>query len=299
MISKIESEVESDIESLFISHSNLKHLAILSLLLFLAFLSYKGTLSAVFDYFINDHVFQVDRDYLAESGEKSEKTLEVISGLKSILGLIQSSEGGVSFVIDVNVQLGKLFNVVTELIDISWTISLVSILSILVQEQLLAFSKIWMAPIVTLFFMLFGLSYGLSAFSSRIGVLLRKLAETGLLLVFVIHLVVPLSIYLTASVSDAFFGDDKSEIHDNYQAISDNLSQLNASASLHEQVKQTITVFSDSRKSVNKDSQSYATLMIKHVVISIVEYVLTPLLLMVSLYFLMRFSLNMVWHHND
>ena len=293
-IKEIES-VASDIEQKLIHSDNLKHLLLLAFLLLLAYLSHIGVLTSIVHYTINDHVFTVDRNYLDHAQATAEKTLSVISGIKSMLALIQSSSGGISFIVDVNVQLGQLFSGISDLVTMSWKISLASLISIKIQGYLLDLSTVSMAPLLTIFFVLLGVSTGISRRFAEAGKFVSSLSLTGLMLVFVAHIILPLSIYITASISNYYFSSISAAVHQSYETISDNLSKHNPNDSLHNQVKNTITSFTHGQKNIRGDSTSYARSTVFHTIFSILEYVITPLLLFVSLYLLIKQILIRVW----
>lgn len=289
------TSTETKIKDELVSPSNLRHLAVLLLLLFLSFLSYHGILSSILDYIINDHVFQVSRDYLDQASKTTEKTLAIVSGLKVILALIQSSQGGISFIVDVNVQLGQMMNVIVELINISWMVSIASLFSIKVLGILLDLSRFSMAPLMTLFFAVYGVSYGLGLHFPQFGGFFSHLSRSGLFLVIIAHLVIPLTVYVSASVSYFFYSDNTSTIHQSYQSIGNNMSKHNPDDGLHDQVKNTISAFSKSQKSVHGDARNYTHLTMGHAVFAIAEYVLTPLILLIALVVLVRTALIKLW----
>jgi len=163
-----------------------------------------------------------------------------LSGIKSTLALIQSSQGGISFFVDVNVQLGQVFSGISDLVTMSWKISLASILSIRLQGYLLDLSVVSMAPLLTLFFVLVGISLAVSRRFPVTGQFFSELSLTGLLLVFVVHFLWPLTIYATASASSYYFKEISSAVHQGYTEINDTLSENDPKESLHNQ--QILTV---------------------------------------------------------
>ena len=285
----------SDIEELLIHPRKLKHLLYLALFLFLGYLSHIGLISNLLHLVLNEHVLTVDRNYLSEAQKTSEKTMTVLSGIKSTLALIQSSQGGISFIVDVNVQLGQVFSGISELVTMSWKISLASILSIRLQGYLLDLSVISMAPLFTLFFVLVGASLSLSRVFPRIGGFFSEISLTGLLLVFVVHFLWPLTIYVTASASNYYFSEISSAVHQGYEEIDKSLSQHNPKDSLHNQVKTTIKTFNNGQQDLSESATKYSRSMVFHTIFSILEFVVMPLAVFILMVTVTRRVLSRIW----
>lgn len=112
------------------NQSSLLNLGILSMLLLLAYMSYVGAISSFFDQTMYTQIDPVSQAYLKTTGHHAKETLVILSEIKAALALLQSSSGGISFILDVQVQLGQILDVIVELIDLAWSITLASVAAV-------------------------------------------------------------------------------------------------------------------------------------------------------------------------
>jgi len=288
-------KVATELRDPVVSPHNIKHLGVLLLLLVLCYLSYYGVLRSLLDTLFHGHLYAVSHVYLENAGSETEETLLVVSAIKTFLALIESSSGGISFIVDVEVQLGHVVSVMSELIDYAWQVSLVALLGIKIMTLLLEFSKVVVGPLLTLLFILYGLTYAISPHLPRIGNFFRQLAKSGLLIVLFVYMVVPLSIYVTASAGLFVFSEHKSVHHEGFQTLNDRLGQHDHSSSLGHQIKHIIGTFKHTQKSAANDAKGYANLVTSHIIYSLIEYFFLPVLLMAVLALITRSILMRVW----
>ncbi len=257
-------------------------------LLVLVYSSYHGISSWILDTAINQHLVAVGHSYLDTAQADALETLGVISIIKTGLAVIQSSSGGISFFIDIQVQLGELFNVFSEVINHAWQISWLSLASIETMKLLLDLSRSTLTPVLTVSFMLLGAGYGLSLFSSsesrfsisRFSKGFYHLSRWGVFLLIIIHLVIPVSIFVVSSGSSFLFSEKKQEIHQEFLKLKGQMEGHQKESGLHRQVKATISVFKSNQETVHQQSTAASSLVIKHAVYSLAEHLILPLLLM-------------------
>lgn len=263
--------------------SRLKHLGVLSTLLLLSYLAFIGVFNHILDVIINSHMDDVSRAYLKTSSRDTLEIFGILSAMKAVLALLQSSSGGISFFIDVQVQLGQFISALFDLVNYAWLFSIASASSCFGLEVLLDLSRISMAPILTLFFSLTGLYVGLRDPMPRISSALYEAARLILFAALLVHFVVPLSIYLSAAAGNLFFLKYNKEVHQGISAIHSKVPGHNSEDGLHEQVKGAIHHFKKHQSKMHKHVSEFSHLTVKHIVLVILERFIMPIAL---IYFL-------------
>ena len=277
------------------THPRLLHLGVLSTLMLLAYLSYMGTVTRFFDLIINAHIEQVARAYLATTAQETTKTLEILSATKAALALLQSSSGGISIIVEVQIQLGQILHVIVELINRAWSVSLAAVAAVEGLGLLLDLSKLSMAPILTLFFVALGITYGLHKRTPRVAHAFASLARTALFLALAVHFVIPLTIYSTAAVGNFFFHGQKKEVQQGFESVRGATPKHKLDDGLRNQVKSVINKFKDSQGEMHNRTRAISRLTGSHILLSIAEHLVVPLLFLVLYGFLFRQFLDTLW----
>ena len=259
------------------------HLGILIAVMALMAIAWHGGFNAILDVLIKGHIDEVNRGYLAASLVESDSLLEIISGMKVLLALLQSSSGGISFFIDVQIRLGETMNVLVELINQAWQFSVASVAANHTMTMLLDLSHLATAPTLTLFFALVGLSVATHHRAINLSTAIGRIAQTMLFVVLFVHLAIPLAIYGTASASHYLFQEHRSAIKQEFKQHYEKMPKHNVSDGLHSQVKETIDQFKQHQKGADKQSETLSSLTIKHMVVVVIEGLVLPLLLLYGL----------------
>ncbi|MET1254386.1 hypothetical protein [Aliikangiella maris] len=263
--------------------NKLIHLFKLLLLLFLIHLANSGMLTGLINFIFHQSIEAVNFKYLNAAIAESEETLLVLSETKSLLAVIQSSTGGISFFIDVQVQLGQMLNVVVELIDYAWKISLGALATIEVLKIIQSVATLSMTPLLVILLQSIALSIALKNRLPTIALKLKKITDIGLFLVIFTHIIIPLSIFLTATLSHHYLRDHRAAIHEQYQQIHKSLPKHHTVSEMHSEVKDSIKTFKAVHSKANKHSTNYAGVTTKHFVYSFIEFFITPITLAILL----------------
>ncbi len=274
--------------------SRLYHLSVLIVIAVLMAVAYHGGFNAILDILIKGHIDDVNRGYLASSLHESDTLLEIISGMKVLLALLQSSSGGISFIVDVEIRLGETMNVLVELINQAWQFSVASVAANHAMSMLLDLSYLATAPTLTLFFALYGLSLSVRSRAINLSVSIERIAQAMLFIVLFVHLAIPLAIYGTATASHYLFQDYRGSIKSEFQQHYDRMPKHNATDSLHSQVKTTIDQFNQHQKDADKQSESLSSLTIKHIVVVVIEGLVLPVLLLLGLLMLFKSLIQII-----
>ncbi|MCG8334728.1 MAG: hypothetical protein MJE63_09435 [Proteobacteria bacterium] len=276
----------------------------------LVYLSHHGILTWILDTAFNQHILAVGHSYLDTAQTDALETLTVINVIKTGLAVIQSSSGGISFFIDVQVQLGELFNVFSEVINRAWQVSWLALAAIETMKLLLDFSRFTLTPLLTISFIFLGFGYGLSLFPTpKTGIGIKQLyrgcyylSKWGFFLLIMIHLIIPVSIFVVSSGSSLLFPEKKQEIHREFVALKALMEDHQKESSLHSQVRGTISAFKTNKTSVHQQSGTLSALVVKHAVYSLAEHLVLPLLLMIIFSVILRRFMHrnpVIFFHKD
>ncbi len=249
----------------------------------LSYLSVRGIFTEVFNFLINDHIRHVDEVYLQLVSNEALETLEVISEIKMLLALIQSSVGEVSFIIGIQVQLGQLLHVLVELVDRAWLASLAAIAAIEGMKLLLDLAFLSMSSLLSLVFICLGFFYGTQGSFQRLSVVFGIIAKWSMFLVLFTHFVVPLSIFTASTVSHHFFASHRAQIHQEFQTIHRHIPKHKKNSGMKERVEHTISSFEKLNDVFTNGSKGYSRVTVKHIVYSFIEFFVIPLVLLLLL----------------
>ncbi len=262
----------------------------IKLLALLAFfyLSYSGLLTQLMSTLIHADIQAFNQQYLDNASKSSIETLEVMTGIKSVLALLQSFSGGISFVVDIQVQLGQSLSALSEVIDKAWQISLASVAAVEGLKLIHYAAHFSMKSLLVVLFLLLGLALGLKHMAPKISIKLEKLALLGLFLVVFTHIIVPVTIYITASISEHFLQPHKQAIHSQFSELHNTIPKHNANESLHNQVKGINHTYKNKMKNHAKQFASYSSLAARHFIYSVTEFIILPIVIVLFLSHLVR-----------
>jgi hypothetical protein len=273
----------------------LNHLVKLTALLLLAFLAFAGKLSIVSDGIGGSYLDKVSRSYMKTEKQASADLFEVLSASKGALTSFSSGKGGVSSIIDTQVQLGQSLSATYDMVNYAWLFALASLAAMSAFELLLDLSRLSMAPALTLFLCCMGFSLGVRRRLPSVSMMLSEVASFLLFVVLLVHVVIPLSLFGVAAASQHFSQGHKNEIYENVSTIQTRLPQHATEAGLHGQVEGIAKHLQDNQRSVRKSTSMLSILTAKHIVLCIGEYFLAPLILICALSLLSLRIIRRIW----
>lgn len=259
------------------SHS-IRTIAILAVVNAGIYLAYQGLLSQWLRWFVASRaVDKANLEYINNAQHYTTELLAVTSESKMLLSVLQSSQGGVDFFIDVEIQLGKILTPLVDLVDYAWDLALAALASIEILRFLLQIGELSMTPLLTAFLMLIGLTYVTRSYFVRISSLFCSTAKIVGIAVLLTHFLIPWSIYSTAQLSDHVLAPHKTAIYQGYSDLHSDLPQHSDTQGLKQQVKGGILHFKHQQKKLHKHTSVLTSLTAKHLVISLLEYLMLPL----------------------
>lgn len=275
--------------------SRLFHLCVLAVLLLLSYLSFVGVFTSLFELIVNAHIEEVARAYIHTTEHQTTKILDILSAIKSALAVLQSSDGGISFIVDVKIQLGQILNVIVELVDRAWIVSFVSKVATEGLGLLLDLSKLSTAPVLTLFFVALGIAYGIQRRAPRPAHAIIHVARLTLFVALVVHFVIPLSIYATAALGHYYFHGQKEIILQGFESVHAATPKHELGAGLHDEIKSVIKEFKLSQAGMHGRTSEISRLTENYMVLSITEHLLVPLVFLSLFWVAFRQFLAKLW----
>lgn len=258
-----------------------KHLIFLALISIFSYLCFNGTIASILDNLYYNHIYAVNNLYLEASLKDTTELYETLSGLKVLFSILSSSSGGISFIVDAQVQLGEFLNVVDSLFTKAWVVSLAVIYILKLMVFILEFSKIIMPYILSLFSITFGLSYALKPSYIKLAYFMGKISMIWLFIALFIYVVVPFFIYFSSIISHTHFTDQKVQRAIHFKNIYSTFNHKNQS--LHDDISSSMDYLKENKKQIKEKNSFYSKLTIEHVFYTFLEFVLIPIILIIVL----------------
>lgn len=233
-------------------------------------------------------IYAENEAFLKDATSRAESMSLLLAELHAGLLVLQSSQFGISFIVDANIQLGHAIAQLTELVAYGRNYALFNLMALHIIENLLVLVQ-WLSPWLMVFALL-GLLAIVSADTwlstrNRWHMSLIRFGEGAVILVILLVLVFPLSVYMVSRSNEAITG---ALYHESYQAVSDSSQHIlgeSDSSSIKDDASTSISQF----KTVKVDLSSKSSYLTRHVTryaaVTFLEVFLLPAL----------FSLFMLW----
>ncbi len=267
-----------------------QHIVLPLLIISCAYLAYIGFFSWLVHWLLISHVNNVSQNYLHSASLARSELLGLLSASKTVLAILHSSQAGVNLIVDAQIQLGQSLNVIFELINHSWLVSVISLAAIEAWKLLLDLSYFSMAKILVVFFLCYGLHFALRRYKHTLPVsnALLKLSDSLLFIVLLVHFIFPVSVFVTATVGEHYFSSHKAALHSRYREIQSELPAYNMDSGLKDQVKQGVEHFKVSQKKLHLHITTLTHLTAQYTIYSLAEFILLPLMFVIVFSILTR-----------
>ncbi len=267
------------------------HLVVLQLCLGLWLLYTAGIFTSVSHIFGKDRLHKSNKEYLDTSKKEVVETFVVLSGLKTELSILESTSGGIDFIVEAKVQVGKIVTPLNAIIDHAWKSSLLGMISLESLSLVLDFSAPSFAPCAHLFFFL-------SAVYSVFGIFLASVArvmKTGLTAVFfvisIIHIVIPGAVFGASLLSKAATKDLATSVHNGFVKHRNDVRTHNKAKGIHDKIKERLGHTQNVHNSLEDRLRLMVDIVIKHIVIILLNNFVFPLIMVYSIFFVIKKSL--------
>lgn len=238
----------------------------------------------VIDFVGRGYIHDQATTYLKDSEVSAGETFLILSTAKAGLAIVESSEGGITFVIEAKVQLGRAFEVLKELINRSWEISFLSLTILFASQIILDSANALAEPL----FILLAATALIHLICRRMGnrhadttsKILRSLA-TG---VFVLIFALPISIFLTSLVSKTLMHHYSEQANSAYIAHNELFQHGSSNEGLKESSHTALNNYKTFKKDIHGHVKTMHTHVYRHMAIVVLETLILPFLILSILY---------------
>ncbi len=230
------------------------------------------------------YVTEEAQAYLKVSEKQAKETFELLSIAKAGFGLIESSQGGISIIIDMQVQVGKVLVALTNLIDFAWEASLAGLAILFVTQLSLALVQ---SALPTLLFCV-----ALSWFSYSACLLTghavtqkaRQLLHAFMVIFVMLVYAVPMAIYGVSVASTELSAQTSTPLKGALSLTNSLYNTQTSHESLKHQTTHAVETLKQNREHINKHVSTLHTYIYQHLAAKLLELFILPLLLLLIFY---------------
>ncbi|MGI9281140.1 MAG: hypothetical protein ACR2PX_16155 [Endozoicomonas sp.] len=227
------------------------------------------------------NLFHSNDAFIDSAEDRAESMTLTLSELHAGLLVLQSSEFGISFIVDANIQLGNIVAQATDLAAYGRNFALFNLLALHVIDNTLKLVQ-WLTPWLILVGQAGLLSIliadtWLSA-KNRWHMSLIRFGEGAVITVLLLVIIFPFSINLVRQSSEAV---TESLYHESYQALLNTQEHIlgsSSSASIKDDASDSIALFKNARVKLSEKSSYLASNLTRYVAVTMMEVFLLPLL---------------------
>lgn len=245
---------------------------------------HQNSLFTVLDNMGRSHLIMEDHSFLNESREESTEVFAVLTAIKSGLSLLESSSAGISFIVDVELQVGKIASAILEMVNYAWSASFISLGAISAIEIFLHLLEKLNHPIMYFSLLLLSLYF----FAQLIGLkqkdYLLRITKVAFFLLILFYVCAPLSIYLGAKASKTITRPISVNVKEQLKGHAKNYEMQNQSGDLKERSQEAIDHFVKHSKSLENAHHSLAQLLIDHLILLLFDLFIFPVIFLSLLY---------------
>ena len=255
-----------------------------------------GIMDIIFENTIFNLFKNLTKPYLKKAYEESKKLFITLSLLKGTADVIEGSTVNVNMILGMNVEIGDIVKPIYDIINTIWQISLASVV-ILKLETI--YYEIFRVKIASILIFVSLVTYFPCTFTkNKITEILKKISKYAFSLLIFIYIVLPGAILLSSGVSGYFENEYKKPAVaqlttslDKLNKVKDELFVLEQSKSLFnipgqlESAKERFNGFGNEINNVSKSLTDNTPIIIG---ITLLSYLIMPLLVIIFLYKLMK-----------
>lgn len=278
-----------------------QHIAIIAFILGLISLHSFGYLHYALDSIGGGRMSESNSAFIIESENAATETFLVFSTIKAGLALMQSSSAGVSFIVDMDLQVGQILQSLKEVVDVAWSASLVSMSSLFTMHLITKWSETLTNPLLHIFFVALIAHYLTHHLSPKFYNLSARIGAFCLLLVLTTHLVIPLTIYslsvTSKEVSEIFAKDAHNEISTQHKDL---MIQSKAGENLRDQASASLKAYENLEGKLDDKLVHMTKYIVQHVAVIVFNMFIFPGVFFLGLsYLLHKASLQIFRYSNE
>ena len=251
-----------------------------------------GIMNKIFEFTIFNFFKNMTKPYLERAYEESKKLFITLSLLKGTTDVIEGSTVNVNVILGMNIQIGDLVQPIYDIIDILWKISLASVVVLKLETIYYEIFKMKLASILIFISLVTYLPYTFS--KNMVTEALKKISKYTLLGLTFIYILLPGTILLSSAMSDYFEKEYKepavvrlNQSLDKLNKVKDDLFVMEQSKNIFNipgQIESTKNKFSNLGQEISNVSKDLADFTPVIIGITLVSYIIMPLLLLIFLY---------------
>jgi hypothetical protein len=265
----------------------------------LLYLNVQGIFTEHFDKKDNNYIAIANQAYLTETQKQAVKTYLLLAELDAGLSMLQSSRAGISFVMDVDIQVGRALKQINALVEKSTQVSLLAMGGIFVIEVLLKFCE-WASPLIFTLLLIIAFCYCfLCVFMTsqcKVSRIVAALTSFILALFINVHLLFPLAVYGSGFAQKELTSEMAKEVHDGFSAAHQHMLGTDNKMGMRERVEHTIKQYEKVIVGIPHKVEHISSHFVRHIVVVIFNVILFPLLF---LYIFSSCSMRMLEHMFD
>lgn len=271
-------------------HNGFKYVVLAALCILLAvtwWLAGNGQLQHL-DHLLMGNLIRENTGFLEDAERRARSITLLLAELHAGLMVLQSSEFGISFFVNANIQLGNIISQLTEMVAYGRNFALFNLVALHSIDTLLTMIQ-WLTPWLVLV-----AEVGMIAIvatdtwlptRSRLHMSLIRFGEGVLIIVFLLAFIFPLSVNAVSKTSQAV---TEALFHDSYHAIRDTRHHIlkgDSYKSIKDDASSSLEQFSNIKVKLSEKTSHLATNMTRYVAITLLEVFILPIL----------FTLLMLW----
>ena len=251
-----------------------------------------GIMNKIFEFIIFNFFKNMTKPYLERAYEESKKLFITLSLLKGTTDVIEGSTVNVNVILGMNIQIGDLVQPIYDIIDILWKISLASVVVLKLETIYYEIFKMKLASILIFISLVTYLPYTFS--KNMVTEVLKKISKYTLLGLTFIYILLPGTILLSSAMSDYFEKEYKepavvrlNQSLDKLNKVKDDLFVMEQSKNIFNipgQIESTKNKFSNLGQEISNVSKDLADFTPVIIGITLLSYIIMPLLLLIFLY---------------
>ena len=249
-------------------------------LIFLLLCSFSVIDNAI-DFAGRDYINQLSMTFLKDSESHTQETFLLLSAGKGSMAVLESSEAGISFIVDVNVRLGNMISPLKEAFDYAWEFTLGSLSIILLSQMLLNIVDALFVPYL-IFIACVWFAYELMRLfkPSNKGRLQTLLKQSSFLLAL-LFFAFPLAIASTSMFSDVISSQHARNVHDDLNSHNKLFSiDQTKGTSLKDSAEGAVATYKKQRGDIEGHLEKIHKTLYTHIAVGITETIILPLLLL-------------------
>ncbi|RRD40927.1 hypothetical protein EII29_00295 [Leptotrichia sp. OH3620_COT-345] len=251
-----------------------------------------GLMDIILKFTVQDFFKNLTKPYLEKAYEESKKLFITLSLLKGTTDVIEGSTVNVNVILGMNIQIGDMVQPIYDIVDVLWKISLASVVVLKLETVYYEIFKVKLASILVFVSLISYFPY--TFFKNTVTEILKKISKYILLTFIFIYILLPGTIFVSSVISDYFEREYKNpavmrlnQSLDNLNKVKDDLFILEQSKGIFnipgqiESTKNKFSNLSHEIANVSKDLADYTPVIIG---ITLMSYIIMPLLLLIFLY---------------